>query len=254
MRSAIFTGLKRSTCVSLSHMIEQREDILSALVDDKNRYESADLVHICEEGGISVGDCSECDRLFEENEGIIEVIWCNNFLEFTREEWSCAASVAAVSFHLAPLPRYRRVFAFNFATPNGDHDYGVMARLLGKKFDQGDNVEVGRFPYYCGEGSVEELVTLSEEKKCELFKGVYGRCRSSKSVLATPQEPDGRRCFNRSDFEEVKRIVPGEDSAMTERRIRAFWYPSCERAYADASGLRFAVVSKEVFDALGARH
>ena len=40
---------------------------------------------------------------------------------------------------------------------------------------------------------------------------------------------------------------------MTERRVRAFWYPPYEGAYVEAGGTRYAVVSKEVLDALGAR-
>ena len=181
------------------------------------------------------------------------MIWCNTFPKLIKEEWIRAASVAAVNFHSAPLPEYRGVFAFNFATLNADGEYGVTAHLLGKKFDQGDIIEVRRFPSDCGKGSVEELVALAEEKMLELFRDVYNKYRSGEPVLTMPQEPDGGRYFSRSDFEEAKRIVPGEDPAMTERRVRAFWYPPYEGAYVEAGGTRYAVVSKEVLDALGAR-
>ena len=182
------------------------------------------------------------------------MIWCNTFPKLIKEEWIRAASVAAVNFHSAPLPEYRGVFAFNFAILNGDGEYGVTAHLLGKKFDQGDIIEVRRFPYDCGKGSVAELVALSEEKMLEPCSGIVTRSTASGGACSHDAAgADGGRYFSRSDFEEAKRIVPGEDPAMTERRVRAFWYPPYEGAYVEAGGTRYAVVSKEVLDALGAR-
>lgn len=135
MRSVFFTKPKRSTCAFLSHMIEQGEDVLSVVVDGKGDYDDAELFRICRSHGVPVADYADCDGLFEENEGAVEMIWCNTFPKLIKEEWIRAASVAAVNFHSAPLPEYRGVFAFNFAILNGDGEYGVTAHLLGKKFD-----------------------------------------------------------------------------------------------------------------------
>ena len=144
------------------------------------------------------------------------MIWCNTFPKLIKEEWIRAASVAAVNFHSAPLPEYRGVFAFNFAILNGGRRIRGDRPPPRKEIRPRGHHRGEALPVRLRQGERRRARRLSEEKMLELFRDVYKKYRSGEPVLTMPQEPDGGRYFSRSDFEEAKRIVPGEDPAMTE--------------------------------------
>lgn len=250
MRGVFFTKPKTLTKRCLEYLVESEEDVLAVVLSGKESYMNTDLIALAKDHGIRVIDYAECDAFFAENAGLIEMIWCNTFPKRIKSAWIETASVAAVNFHVAPLPDYRGVFGFNFAFLNGEKEFGVTAHMLDGDFDTGAIIEVERFPFDFESGSVKELVELSEEHMFHLFKRVCGRFARGEDVIAEEQDLSKGNYYSRDDFEKSKIITPSDTMEDIQRKVRAFWFPPYEGAYVPWEGKRLPVVTKEVLDGL----
>jgi methionyl-tRNA formyltransferase len=50
----------------------------------------------------------------------------------------------------------------------------------------------------------------------------------------------------REEFESLRRVQPGDDTALTARRIRAFWYPPYDGATIELAGETLTLVDEAV--------
>lgn len=229
MESVLFTKPKPITQKCLRYLVEQREELLGVFLYDKASYVDSSFALYCKEHDVPLYDTSEADAFFEKNRDHIDMIYCNTFPKRLKREWLETAKIAAINFHCAPLPEYRGVFGFNFAFLNQESEFGVTCHFLSEQFDEGDIIEVLRFPYDFERGSVKELVDLSDQYLYRLFCRTYQRFKGGEKVMGLPQS--GGSYYSREDFEKAKEIRPGESEELTLRRIRAFWYPPYEGAY-----------------------
>ena len=249
MRSVFFTKPKPCTLRMLEHLVEQEEDVRAVVLSGKDAYAETDMARFCEANAIQVVDYAECDALFDGGEPV-DMIWCCIFPKMVERRWIGKIAGAAVNFHPAPLPEYRGVFGYNFAILNGERRYGVTAHIMSEEFDMGDVIEVDAFPYDCANGSVEELVRLSEGRMVSLFRRTYDRFASGEKVEARPQNASEGRYYGRADFEQAKVVNPFDDEDAIRRKVRAFWYQPYEGAYVEVAGKRLFVITKDILDDL----
>lgn len=229
MNSIYFTKPKQTTLECLKFMVAQGENILGVIICNKQDYENSKFINYCTNKNISVYDYTEADTCFNRNKGNIELIYCNTFPKKIKNEWISQAEIAAINFHSAPLPEYRGVFGYNFAILNQETEYGVSCHFLSSEFDEGDMIEVLRFPYDCLNGNVGELVELSNYYLLQLFRKIYMKYKNGESIKGTKQSCGNY--YSRKDFELAKKITIQDSPERILRKIRAFWYPPYEGAY-----------------------
>jgi len=80
---------------------------------------------------------------------------------------SCRLGI--VNLHPAPLPDYRGCNSYSHAIINGDKEYGVSLHYVNNKIDQGNLIEVDRFPIE-GHMAAKELYDISQVHAFNLFK------------------------------------------------------------------------------------
>lgn len=250
MKSVFFTKPKPVTLECLRYLVEQGEELLGVIVYDKPSYAGSPFTLYCKENGVPLFDASEADGCFEKNLGEIDMVYCSTFPKRLKREWLEAAKIAAVNFHSAPLPEYRGAFCYNFAFLNQEKEYGITCHFLAEQIDEGDIIEVVKFPYDFEKGSLEELVSLSNQHLYRLFCKTYQHFKSGEKVAGQPQ--DGGTYYSRRDFEREKEVHPGESEELTLRRIRAFWYPPYEGAYIRLGGEKVFLVPERQYKALAA--
>lgn len=229
MKSVLFTKPKPVTLECLQYLVNQGEQLLGVIVYNQLSYVDSPFTLYCEEHDVLLYDASEADAFFEENRNRVDMIYCSTFPKRLKREWLEAAKIAAINFHSAPLPKYRGVFGYNFAFLNQEDEYGVTCHFLAEQFDEGDVIDVLRFPYDFKKGSVKELISLADQHLYRIFCKTYQRFKSGEKVVGRP--PNGGVYYSRQDFERAKETLPGESEELSLRRVRAFGYPPYEGAY-----------------------
>lgn len=246
MKSILFTKPKNVTLACLRFMVEMGDEILGVVLYNKHLYTESPFVGYCEDKGIEVWDFKQADELFSRYHDQIEIIISNTFPKRIKESWICLAKRAAFNLHMAPLPEYRGTFGYNFALLNCEKEYGVSCHFLSKEFDTGDLIEVLRFPYDGENGSVQELVDLTDTYLYNLFCKTYMRFKSGERVTGTPQKEG--RYYSRDDFEKAKQILSSDSSKTIIDKVRAFWYPPFEGAYIMVEGKKFFLIPQEEYN------
>ena len=243
MKSVLFTKPKPVTFDCLRFLVEQGEEILGIVLYDKQNYTNSTFSRFCSEKHIKIYDFSEADDFFAKHQNEIEMIYCNTFPQKIKSSWINLAQIAAINFHSAPLPEYKGPFGYNFALLNHEAEYGVSCHFLVDKFDEGDIIEVLRFPYDAKNGTVKGLVELSNDFLFQLFQKTYLRFKSGEKVTGSHQT--GGRYYSREEFERQKQVLPGEDQAKILDKIRAFWYPPFDGAYMMVNGQKIMLVIED---------
>lgn len=244
MNSLFFTKPKANTFECLKFLCEQGEKILGVVIYDSPKYSGDSFCNFCRERQIRIynGDEVYSDlNIFREK---LDVIYVNTYPKLIRSVLIDTAKKGAFNFHMAPLPKYRGVFGFNFAIYNREKQYGVTVHRLSDQFDRGDIIEVDWFDINPDRITVKKLVELSEKHLFELFQRTYFRIKKGEKINYHKQE-DGKY-YSRTDFENLKQIQDTDTGDIIRRKIRAFWYPPYEGAYIALDGERYCLVTEEL--------
>jgi methionyl-tRNA formyltransferase len=150
--------------------------------------------------------------------------------------------VGCLNFHPAPLPDMRGVGGYNVAILEGWREWGVSSHYVDEDFDTGDLVQVDRFPIDPAEETALSLDLKSQEVLLANFRSVTDRLIGGVELPRTAQG-DGRY-VTRADMEDLRRVRPGDDAALLERRIRAFWYPPHEGATLEVAGQTVTLIDR----------
>jgi len=148
--------------------------------------------------------------------------------------------IGCLNFHPAPLPDLRGVGGYNVAILEGLAEWGVSAHFVDEDLDTGDVVRVDRFPIDPLSETALSLDVRSQEHLLALFRDVVDLALAGVELGRTPQGEG--RYVTRSEFEELRRVHPGDPPELTERRIRAFWYPPYEGATVELAGRKLTLV------------
>ena len=154
------------------------------------------------------------------------------------------ASVGCLNFHPAPLPDIRGIGGYNVAILEDFAEWGVSAHFVDEDFDTGDLVRVDRFPIDRESETALSLDIRSQECLLALFRDVIGLALAREPL---PREPQGEgRYVTRKEFEVLRRVGPDDPPELTERRIRAFWYPPFDGATIELGGRTLTLVDRSL--------
>jgi len=152
--------------------------------------------------------------------------------------------LGCLNFHPAPLPDMRGLGGYNVAVLEGFEQWGVSAHFVDERFDTGDLVRVERFAIDPEAETALSLHLSSQERLLEVFRWTIDRALSSEPL---PREPQGEgRYVDRDEVEAMRRARPGDPPELTERRIRAFWYPPYDGATIELGGRTLTLVDRRL--------
>ena len=154
--------------------------------------------------------------------------------------------IGCLNFHPAPLPDWRGLGGYNVAVLEGLTEWGVSAHFVDEGFDTGDLVRVRRFPIDPDTETALSLDIASQEHLLSLFREVIDLAVAGEPL---PREPQGEgRYVTREQFEEMRRVRPDDPPELTERRIRAFWYPPHDGATLTVGGRDVTLVDRALLE------
>lgn len=152
--------------------------------------------------------------------------------------------LGCLNFHPAPLPDMRGVGGYNVAVLEGLREWGVSAHFVDEAFDTGDLVRVVRFPVDLESETAFSLDLRSQEQLLELFRWSLDRALAGEPL---PRAAQGEgRYVGRGQLEAMRRVDPDDPAALTERRIRAFWYPPYDGATIELAGRTLTLVDRSL--------
>ena len=152
--------------------------------------------------------------------------------------------LGCLNFHPAPLPDMRGVGGYNVAVLEGFEQWGVSAHFVDERFDTGDLVRVERFAIDRESETALSLYLRSQERLLEVFRWTIDRALAGEPL---PREPQGEgRYVDRDEVEAMRRARPDDPAELTERRIRAFWYPPYDGATIELAGRTLTLVDRRL--------
>lgn len=140
--------------------------------------------------------------------------------------------------HCAPLPEYKGMFAYNWGIFNQEKEWGVTVHYVNEKFDEGDIIELVRFPVDPNTITVKALEHQSQQVGAEVTLRLVERFASGEDVAGVPQQSGGHY-YSREDFETLKRVSLQESAETIAKKIQACYCPPYEGAYFERDGKRF---------------
>ena len=148
--------------------------------------------------------------------------------------------VGCLNFHPAPLPDIRGIGGYNVAILEDFAEWGVSAHFVDEEFDTGDLVRVDRFPIDREGETALSLDLRSQERLLAVYRDVIDAALAGETL---PRQPQGEgRYVTREEFETLRRVGPDDPPELTERRIRAFWYPPFDGATIEVGGRNLTLV------------
>jgi methionyl-tRNA formyltransferase len=161
-------------------------------------------------------------------------------------------SIGCLNFHPAPLPEMRGVGGYNVAVLEGFAEWGVSAHFVDERFDTGDLVRVERFAIDPGAETAFSLDLRSQERLLEVFRWTIDRALAGEPL---PREPQGEgRYVSREEFDALRRVRAEDPPELTERRIRAFWYPPYDGATIEVGGRTLTLVDRRLLEQTAAAY
>jgi methionyl-tRNA formyltransferase len=151
-----------------------------------------------------------------------------------------------LNFHPAPLPDMRGVGGYNVAILEGFSEWGVSAHFVDEGFDTGDLVRVDRFPIDPDSETALSLDITSQERLLAVFRNVTDAVAAGEGLARTPQGEG--RYVTREEFEGLRRVRPGDPPGLTDRRVRAFWYPPYDGATVEVGGRELTLVDRRLLE------
>lgn len=152
--------------------------------------------------------------------------------------------IGCLNFHPAPLPDMRGLGGYNVAVLEGFEHWGVSAHFVEEAFDTGALVRVDRFPIDRESETALSLDLRSQERLLEVFRWTIDRALAGAPL---PREAQGEgRYVDRAELEAMRRVRPDDPSELTERRIRAFWYPPYDGATIELAGRTLTLVDRRL--------
>ena len=155
-------------------------------------------------------------------------------------------SIGCLNFHPSPLPDIRGLGGYNVAILEALAEWGVSAHFVDENFDTGDVVRVDRFAIDPVSETALSLDITSQERLLSVFRDVVDQAAAGRDLSRTPQGEG--RYVTREEFEDLRRVRPGDPPELTERRMRAFWYPPHDGATIETGGRTLTVVDRSLLE------
>jgi methionyl-tRNA formyltransferase len=240
VRVVFLAKCKRSAARALDWLASEGFEVVAVAASEPDRFtheeQRVDLV--AQRHGLMLVDDAE---LYANPPAEIDAVISFLFWKLIREPLISLGRIGCLNFHPAPLPDMRGLGGYNVAILEGHQDWGVSCHFVDEGFDTGELVEVERFPIDAERETAFSLDLKSQERLLELFQRVMGRALAGEELPRTPQGEG--RYVTREEFEELRRVRPGDD---LDRKLRAFWYPPHPGAVIELDGQLLTLVDEEL--------
>jgi methionyl-tRNA formyltransferase len=258
----LFMGRKPAASLALRHLVDTGAEVV-AVVAPQHPVESSTatfwrplLRETARELGIPVLRDEEVYRALEGGgllpggQGLAGVDLVVSFLFWKRirKPLLDLPRVGCFNFHPAPLPGFRGRRGYNFAILEGEAEYGASCHWVSERFDEGELVEVRRFPI----APLETAYSLEQKTMrvlLEMFEDFVAKVASGAEVPRLPQCLG--RSASRAEMLAAMKVDLSEDPEVLGRRVRAFWYPPHHGAYVEVAGKRYTLVDEGTLNLLG---
>jgi methionyl-tRNA formyltransferase len=235
---------KRSAARALEWLAVEGADVVAIVAGEPDAYtrddQRVDLV--AERHGLPLVSDEE---LYASPPDDVDVVISFLFWKRIREPLLSLGRIGCLNFHPAPLPDMRGVGGYNVAVLEGMSEWGVSSHFVDADFDTGDIVEVERFPIDPDTSTAVSVDVDSQEHLYGLFQRVMRRVLAGEELPRTPQGEG--RYVSRDEFEELRRVRPGDD---LHRKLRAFWYPPYPGAVVEVDGRELTLVDEQLLKEL----
>ena len=231
---------KRSAAHALDWLVTGGADVAAVVASEPDHLTRADqrVDLVAERHGVPV---LSIDELYAHPPADVDLVVSFLFWELIREPLLSLGRIGCLNFHPAPLPDLRGIGGYNVAILEGMREWGVSCHFVDESLDTGDLVRVDRFPINPDRETAFSLDLISQDQLLELFRSVIGMVLAGDELPRTPQGPG--RYVGRDEFEQLRRVRPGDD---LDRKLRAFWYPPYPGAVVDVDGRELTLVGESL--------
>ena len=249
---------KRSVVGALEHLLARGCDVRAVVAppDPGDAAHSQRLDLAAERHGLPLASDEDLYAAIEEpaRAGVdldsIDLVLSFLFWRLIRPPLIGLGRTGCLNFHPAPLPDMRGIGGYNVAILEGMPEWGVSAHFVDGRFDTGDLVQVRRFAIDPAAETALSLDLRCQEVLLEVFRETIDLALGGGEL---PREAQGKgRYVTREQFEELRRIEPTDPPELTERRIRAFWYPPYDGATLELGGRTVTVVDRTLLGEVAA--
>jgi methionyl-tRNA formyltransferase len=234
---------KRSAVAALDHLVGAGAEVPAVVAPDPGgrEHESQRLDLAAERHGLRLATDDELYAEIEDRSlSDVDLVLSFLFWKRIRPPLIELGRVGCLNFHPAPLPDIRGLGGFNIAILEDFAEWGVSAHFVDEEFDTGDLVRVDRFPIDRERETALSLDIRSQEHLLALYRDVVDLALAGEPL---PREPQGEgRYVGAEVYETLRRVQPGDPPELTERRIRAFWYPPFDGATIEVGGRTLTLV------------
>ena len=241
---------KRSAVGALEHLVERGWDVAAVVAPEQPGLAAPEqrLDLAASRHGVPLASDGELYAAIEEPGGAgidlegVELVLSFLFWKRIRAPLIELGSIGCLNFHPSPLPDIRGLGGYNVAILEGLSEWGVSAHFVDERFDTGDVVRVDRFPIDAVHETALSLDIISQARLLAVFRDVVDHCASGAPLPRTPQGEG--RYVTREEFEELRRVRAEDPPELTERRMRAFWYPPHDGATMEVGGRTLTLVDR----------
>ncbi len=248
MRVILMGKHKRSAVGALEHLTKGGCEVVAVVAPpepgDATEPQRLDLA--AERHGIELTTDHELYARIERGElPDIDLVLSFLFWKRIRAPLIELGRIGCLNFHPAPLPDIRGLGGFNVAILEGFEKWGVSSHFVDEEFDTGDLVLVERFAIE-PDATALSLDIESQARLLAVFRRVIDMALAGEELPRAAQSAG--RYVTREQFEEMRRVPPGEDAQTLERRIRAFWYPPFDGATIEVAGRTVSLVDRHLLE------
>ena len=245
---------KRSAVGALEHLVERGSHVAAVVAPEQPGLAAPEqrLDLAASRHGIPLATDGDLYAAIEDPGGTridlegVDLVLSFLFWKRIRAPLIELGSIGCLNFHPSPLPDIRGLGGYNVAVLEDLAEWGVSAHFVDEDFDTGDIIRVDRFEIDRLEETALSLDITSQQRLLTLFRDVVDLAAEGGALPRTPQG-DGRY-VTREEFEQLRRVRPGDPPELTERRLRAFWYPPHDGATIEIGGRTLTLVDRRLLE------
>ncbi|MEE8057930.1 MAG: formyltransferase family protein [Pseudomonadales bacterium] len=241
----LFMGRKPVAAEALEFLLQKEQiNVVGVLTD--SHLSISPTSDVASHYGIPLYEFSEALSLMKQ--GALEFDFGISMLYWRKlkEEFLTLPKLGIINFHPAPLPDFKGTAGYNMAILKGLDKWAVTAHYIDEEIDSGGIVEVSSFSIDPDNETAKSLEKTSQPMLLNLFKRVINTVTEQKALL--PVTPNSGGCYiSRSEMEALKEVKDGDD---VSRKIRAFWFPPYDGAYAIVNGIKCTLIDHNILQQL----
>ena len=249
MNILFLTKSKEFTLKFLKKIIDDGHNVW-VVCKDYSSFSGSKMESYCLENNIRFVDNKD---LYEElnNHQLPEFDFAisNTYGRLIRKELIDRVKGNIINLHGAVLPAYKGAFTYNWGLFNLEKEWGATAHFVNERFDEGDIIQIKKFPIDPETITVAELERKTQEAAYELTVELLDKFINGVAFERTPQTGDGKY-YRREDFENLKRITTSDSAEIVNRKIHSCWCPPYEGAFIEIDGNRYSIINSGLMEKL----